>query len=156
MPLDPSYVGRTYPPTLPYYVGREKILEFVEALGDLNPLYRDPAAARAAGYPDVIAPPTFPIVIALPASQQLIRDPELGLDFSRAVHGDQRFRCHRPAHAGDRLSCVVTVEKIRSFAGNDMITTRTEIAAEDGDVATAWSTLVVRTASAGGESERLA
>ncbi|GAA4200959.1 MaoC family dehydratase N-terminal domain-containing protein [Actinocatenispora rupis] len=145
MPLDSSFVGRSYPPTPPYEVGREKIREFAAALGDDNPVYRDPAAARALGHPDVIAPPTFPIVLTLPASAALIDDPELGLDFSRVVHGDQRFEYHRPVRAGDRLSCVVTVEKIRSMAGNDMITTRTELADESGEqVATAWSTLVVR------------
>ncbi|HEY3502526.1 MAG TPA: MaoC family dehydratase N-terminal domain-containing protein [Actinocatenispora sp.] len=145
MPLDSSFVGRSYPPTEPYEVGREKIREFAAALGDDNPAYRDPAAARALGHPDVIAPPTFPIVLTLPASEQLINDPELGLDFSRVVHGDQRFSHHRPVRAGDRLSCAVTVEKIRSMAGNDMITTRTELTDEAGEpVATAWSTLVVR------------
>jgi acyl dehydratase len=145
MPLDASFVGRSYPPTPAYEVGREKIREFADALGDDNPVYRDPAAAARHGHPDVIAPPTFPIVLTLPASEKLIEDPELGLDFSRVVHGDQRFSYHRPIRAGDRLTCTVIVEKIRAVAGNDLITTRTELAAQDGEaVATAWSTLVVR------------
>ena len=63
MPLDPSFVGRTYPPTEPYQVGREKIREFAAAIGDANPAYPDPEAARALGHPDVVAPPTFPIVL---------------------------------------------------------------------------------------------
>ena len=58
MALDPSFVGRSYPPTRPYEVGREKIREFAAAIGDANPAYTDPAAARALGHPDVIAPPT--------------------------------------------------------------------------------------------------
>ena len=65
MALDPSFIGRTYPPTPPYEVGREKIREFAAAIGDANPVYVDPAAARRSGYPDVIAPPTFPIVVTL-------------------------------------------------------------------------------------------
>ena len=56
MPLDQSFVGRVYPPTAPYQVGREKIREFAHAIGDPNPAYRDPAAARALGYADVDRP----------------------------------------------------------------------------------------------------
>ena len=101
MALDQSFVGRTYPPTPPYEVGREKIREFAEAIGDANPAYRDPEAARALGHPDVIAPPTFGIVLSMTAGRQVIADPELGLDYSRVVHGEQRF-VHHPADPGRR------------------------------------------------------
>ena len=145
MPLDKSFVGRVYPATPPYEVGREKIREFADALGDPEPAYRDPPAAAALGYPDVIAPPTFAIVVTLPAGQQVIADPELGLDYSRVVHGEQRFVHSRPLHAGDRVRVVVTVENIRSAAGNDMISTRSDISTEDGElVCTAYSVLVSR------------
>jgi acyl dehydratase len=150
VPLDQSFVGRTYPPTPPYEVGREKIREFAEAIGDDNPAYRDPEAARALGHPDVIAPPTFGIVLSMTAGRQVIADPELGLDYSRVVHGEQRFVHARPIRAGDRLQVVVTVENIRAAAGNDMITTRGEVSTEDGElVFTAYSTLVAR-GTAGG------
>ena len=61
--LDQSFVGRTYPPTEPYQVGREKIREFADAIGATDAAYHDPAAAAALGYPDVVAPPTFPVVL---------------------------------------------------------------------------------------------
>lgn len=145
MPLDPAFIGRTYPPTPAYEVGREKIREFAAAIGDANPAYTDPAVARDLGYPDVIAPPTFPIVLSMTAAEQVIFDPELGLDFARVVHSDQRFVSQRPVHAGDQLSVVVTVEAIKSIAGNDIITTRGDIATVDGEaVCTAYSTLVSR------------
>jgi acyl dehydratase len=145
MALDKSYAGRTYPPTATYLVGREKIREFAAAIGAADPAYHDPDAAKALGHPDVIAPPTFPIVITAASLQLLIDDPGLGLDFSRVVHGDQRFAYTRPVRAGDRLTCVVTVEEIMSRAGNDFLTTRTEILAEgDEPVVTAWNRLVVR------------
>ncbi len=145
MPLDQAFIGRTYPPTPAYEVGREKIREFAAAIGDANLACTDPAVARELGYPDVIAPPTFPIVLSMTAAEQVIFDPELGLDFTRVVHSDQRFVSQRPVHAGDRLSVVVTVEAIKSIAGNDIITTRGEIATEDGEaVCTAYSTLVSR------------
>jgi acyl dehydratase len=150
VPLDQSFVGRTYPPTPPYEVGREKIREFADAIGDANPAYRDPEAARALGHPDVIAPPTFGIVLSMTAGRQVVADPELGLDYSRVVHGEQRFVSARPVRAGDRLTAVVTVENIRSAAGNDMITTRAEVSTADGEpVFTAYSTLVAR-GTAGG------
>jgi acyl dehydratase len=148
--LDQSFVGRTYPPTPPYEVGREKIREFADAVGDQNPAYRDPEAARALGYPDVIAPPTFGIVLSMRAGGQVIGDPELGLDYSRVVHGEQRFVHSRPIRAGDRLTVTVTVEGIRTAAGNDMVTTRGDVSTVDGElVFTAYSTLVAR-GTAGG------
>ena len=134
-----------YPPTPVYEVGREKIREFADALGDSSPAYRDPAAARKLGYPDVIAPPTFAIVLSSTAARQVIADPELGLDYSRVVHGEQRFIHVRPLHAGDRVVVVVTVESIRAAVGNDVVGTKGEIFTEDGDlVCTAHSVLVAR------------
>jgi acyl dehydratase len=148
--LDQSFVGRKYPPTPPYEVGREKIREFADAIGDHNPAYRDVEAARALGYPDVIAPPTFPIVLSMRAGVQVVADPELGLDYSRVVHGEQRFVYARPVRAGDRLTVTVSVERIRSAGGNDLLTTRGDVATVDGEpVLTAYSTLVAR-GTAGG------
>ncbi|MDQ2838024.1 MAG: MaoC family dehydratase N-terminal domain-containing protein [Actinomycetota bacterium] len=145
MPLDQSFVGRTFPPTAPYEVGREKIREFADAIGDQNPVYRDQAAAQALGHPDVIAPPTFPIVVTMRASAQVIGDPALGLDYSKVVHGEQKFSYRRPIRAGDVLQVVSTVESIRAVAGNDILTTRGEVFTVDGElVVTALSTLVAR------------
>ena len=150
MALDQSFVGRTYPPTPPYEVGREKIREFADAIGDPNPAYRDAEAARALGHPDVVAPPTFPIVLSSRAAARVIFDAELGLDYSRVVHGEQRFVSSRPVYAGDRLTVAVTVENIRSAAGNDIVTTRGDVSTVDGEhVLSAYSTLVAR-GTAGG------
>jgi acyl dehydratase len=145
MPLDPSFIGRTYPPTRPYEVGREKIREFADAIGDDSPLYRDPSAAARLGHPDVIAPPTFPIVLTLPAGYQVTDDPDLGIDYSRVVHGEQRFEYVRPVRANDVLQVVVTVDSLRTVGGNDMIGTRAEVNTVDGElVLTAFALIVVR------------
>jgi len=145
MPLDQSFVGRTYPPTAPYLVGREKIREFATAIGATDAEYHDPEAARAIGYADVVAPPTFPVVITMNANRQIVADPELGLDYSRVVHGDQRFAYARPVVAGDSLVCVNTVEEITSRGGHDFLTTRTDVSTEAGEpVVTVWSKLVQR------------
>ncbi|MDT4919693.1 MAG: hypothetical protein QOI15_595 [Pseudonocardiales bacterium] len=145
MPVDQSFTGRVYPPTPPYEVGREKIREFADAINDPNPLYRDRAVAESHGYPDVIAPPTFPIVLTLKAGHQVIADPDIGIDYSRVVHGEQRFVHHRPVYAGDVLQVIVTVDDIRAAAGNDLVTTRAEVSTVDGElVVTATSTIVAR------------
>jgi acyl dehydratase len=145
MPLDQSFVGRSWPATAPYLVGREKIREFAAAIGATDAEYHDPEAARAAGYPDVVAPPTFPVVITMAASRQIVADPALGLDYSRVVHGDQKFAYTRPVVAGDSLVCVNTVDEIISRGGHDFLTTRTEVTTEAGEpVVTVWSKLVQR------------
>ncbi len=147
MALDQSFVGRTYPPTAPYEVGREKIREFAEAIGDANPVYTDPEAAKGFGHSDVVAPPTFPFLITYRAAAQVVNDPELGLDFSRVVHGDQKFAYTRPVRAGDRLAVTSTIEAIKSLAGNDILDIRGEVHDEAGEhVVTAWTKLVARAA----------
>ncbi len=145
MALDRGLVGRSYPPSAVYEVGRGKIAEFATAIGEDDPVHRDPEAARVAGYADVIAPPTFAIALTLEAANVVLGDPEVSLDYSRVVHGEQRFRHHRPIRAGDRLVAITTIEAVRSVAGNDMLTTRVDVATEDGEaVCTATSMLVAR------------
>ena len=145
MPMDQSFVGRSWPPTEPYVVGREKIREFARAIGATEAEYHDPEAAKALGYPDVVAPPTFPFAITMAASRQVVNDPALGLDYSRVVHGDQRFAYTRPVVAGDVLVCVNSVDEITSRGGHEFITTRTQVSTEGGEpVVTVWSKLVQR------------
>lgn len=145
MALNPAFAGRAYPPSASYLVGREKVREFAAAVGEASPLCHDVEAARAAGYPDVVAPPTFAIILALGASETVVKDPELGLDYSRVVHAEQRFAYVRPIVAGDELVVTTTIEAIRSVAGNDIVTTRADIATVAGEpVATATSQLLSR------------
>lgn len=145
MPLDPSFVGRRYPPDTTYEVGRAKIAEFARSIGDDNPLYRDVEAAKAAGYADVIAPPTFLTVINIGAINAVAEDPELGLDYDRMVHGDQRFVHQRPVRSGDRLQITTHIDDIFARAGNDFLSVRAEITTEEGElVCTTYAQLVVR------------
>ena len=145
MPVDQSFVGRVYPPTPPYRVSREKIREFADAVNDPNPVYRSAEAAQALGHPDVVAPPTFAIVVTLPAGGQFVADPDAGVDYSRVVHGEQRFVHSRPLRAGDEVTVTLTIEAIRVAAGNEIITNKAEVHTVDGElVTTAYSTIVVR------------
>ena len=146
-----AYAGRSYPPTAPYAVGREHLRDFARAVGATHPAHQDVDAARALGHPDVVAAPTFAVVVAQRAEAQLIADPEAGIDFSRVVHAEERFNHHRPIHAGDALVTVLHVDAVTERAGLAMVTTRCEISAADGaPVATVVCTLAVRGDQAGG------
>jgi acyl dehydratase len=145
MAINRDYVGQTYAGSEPYEVSRLKIAEFADAIGDPNPVFRDRAAAQAAGYPDVIAPPTFAIVISMANSARVVGDPGLGVNYAMVVHGEQRFLYSRPIHAGDVLTTQSTITDIRDAGRNVLLTAATEIRAADGEhVCTAHNTLVER------------
>jgi acyl dehydratase len=145
MAVNRDYVGRTFEAAAPYEVSRVKIAEFADAIGDRNPVYTDRAAAQAAGHPDVIAPPTFAIVISMAASRRVIDDPGLGLNYAMVVHGEQRFEYSRQLRAGDVVSAQTTITGIRDAGRNVMLSTRTEIrTAGHEHVCTAHATLVER------------
>jgi acyl dehydratase len=145
MPVNPELAGRVFPPTEPYLVGREKIREFARAVLANNPINLDVEAARAAGYADIVAPPTFAVVVQELTLQQLLSEPDAGIDFARVVHGEQRFSFTRPIVAGDELTATLTVASVKSLGGHSMVTAESSIVDGDGaHVVTATSTLVVR------------
>ncbi|WP_010535161.1 MaoC family dehydratase [Brachybacterium squillarum] len=142
---DPAFAGRTYPASPAHTVSVAKIAEFAAATGATSPLHTDPGAARAAGYEDVLAPPTFLVSLAQATEAQYIEDPAAGIDFSRVVHGEEAFTLHRPIVAGDVLVPTLTVEKVRAAGGHAMVTTRVDLADPEGiEVASVRSMLVVR------------
>jgi acyl dehydratase len=146
--INKDYVGRTFPATAPYEVSRVKVAEFADAIGDPNPAFHDLAAAQAAGYPDVIAPPTFAVVVAMASSRTAVGDPGLGLNYAMVVHGEQRFDYSRPLHAGDVVTAQSTISAIREVGSITMLTTETQIRTVDGEhVCTGFSTLVERGAA---------
>jgi acyl dehydratase len=146
--LNPDYVGRVFGPGEPYEVSRVKIADFADAIGEPSVLCRDREAAVKAGYPDVIAPPTFVIVLSMASAATVNSDPGLGLDYSMVVHGEQSFEHTRPLHAGDVVVATTTVESIRALGAMSMITTSTDVSTVEGEhVCTAKSTLVERGAS---------
>jgi acyl dehydratase len=108
--------GKAFAPTV-YAVGREKIREYAHAVGETDPLYLDPAAARAAGYADVVAPPMFAVVYASPAIMPALFDPEVGINFALLVHGGQEFEWGPLVVAGDEVTTSVTLEEVSEHAG---------------------------------------
>jgi acyl dehydratase len=136
-------VGKTYPPTL-YAVGREKIKEYARAVGETNPLHLDHEAARAAGYADVVAPPMFAVVYCSAAMGPAYFDPELGIDFSRLVHGGQEFKWGPLVVAGDEITTTVSVKSIDERAGNGFFVFESISTNQDGHTVSVgtWTNIV--------------
>lgn len=145
MPVDANFEGRSYPLSRPYVVTRASVAAFAEAVGARSPLHHDVAAARDAGFADVVAPPTYAVVIAQEAEEQYVSDPAAGIDFARVVHAEERFRHARPLVAGDEISAVLSVERARTVGRMAIVTTRVQLLdAGNAEVAEVISTLVVR------------
>lgn len=142
--MNPELVGRAFPPTSPYLVGREKVREFARAVFATDAQHSDPDAARALGYADVVAPPTFAMVIQDLTLQQLLSQPDSGIALERTVHAEQRFRYTRPIVAGDELTAQLQVTGVRPFGKGAMVTSEAEITdAEGAHVVTAVSVLLI-------------
>jgi acyl dehydratase len=116
VPVKTDAIGKTYEPRT-YAVGREKIREYANAVGETNPVCLDLEAARAAGYADLVAPPMFVVVYAAPTMAPAIFDPDVGIDFARMVHGGQEFRWERPVVAGDEITTTAQVKDISERGG---------------------------------------
>jgi hypothetical protein len=125
--LNPDVVGRTYKGANSFAVSQESITNFALAIGEPN---------------TSVAPPTFSISISLTESQALLQ--ESGLDWTRVVHGDQRFEIYRPLVAGDSIICSSTIESARVMAGNEIVTVRSDLHSGNELLISSWSTLVVR------------
>jgi hypothetical protein len=138
--VNPTIEGKRYPRTASYLVGREKLREFAKAT-----FLTEKLENTTSGSSELVAPPTFAVVIQEQSLQQVLTDPDARLDFSRVVHGDQRFIYERPIVEGDELASELVVASVKTLAGNHLITFNTEIFDSNNKlVCTAISTLVVR------------
>ena len=131
MAVNTDAVGKQFPPVT-YAVGREKVREFARAVGETEPLYLDVEAARAAGYRDVVAPPMFAVVYAMPALAPAMVDPEVGIDFSRLLHGGQEFVWRRLVVAGDEITTTAELVEVSERAGNGFYTFETRSVDKEG------------------------
>ena len=151
MPLNREFIGREYPVKETFEVGREHIRQFADAIGDPNPIYRDKAAAQAAGHPDVVAPPTFLTTVGMALrGGGPIGDEGLGLNYAMVVHGEQHFKHYRPARPGDVLTSSTVIEEIRDAGANELLKLRQEIRTTDGEpICDAINVVVSRGTAAG-------
>jgi acyl dehydratase len=144
MPLNQSLKGKEYPP-VEFSIDRDKVIAFAQAIGEDDPIYLDAEAAKAAGYPEQVAPPTFAIVPQMGASGYAVTDPEMGIDFTRIVHGEQEFEYRRPLFVGDKLTAIPRVGDIYSRNENEFLVIEAECKDENGEtVLISRSTLLSR------------
>ena len=127
--LNPDSVGRTFQGAESVDVSQSEIDAFCAVLSENN---------------TTVAPPTFSIRITLEQSQEILSSPEIGLDWSRVVHGDQRFEIKRPIIAGDSFTCSSTIESYKVSSGNEIVSVRSDLHSNNELVVSTWSTLVVR------------
>ncbi|WP_342373131.1 MaoC family dehydratase N-terminal domain-containing protein [Propioniciclava soli] len=132
MRISEAHVGRTYPPSEPYLVSREKIAEFAAAIGGDDAAYTGP---------DAVAPPTFAAVLAARAWQSMFADPELDVALHRTIHGDQRFTWTRPLRAGDEVVATLGIQSVRMRGRSAIIGVGVELAVDGEVVCTSTSTL---------------
>jgi acyl dehydratase len=143
MAVSTAAVGKTYDPVT-YAVGREKIREYAVAVGETNPLHLDLDAARSAGYRDLVAPPMFAVVYCGVALGPALFDPEVGIAFSRLVHGGQTFEWGPLVIAGDEISTTMEVTEISERRGLQFFVFRSVSTNQDGDTVCVgtWSNIV--------------
>jgi acyl dehydratase len=144
VPLDHELKGKEYQ-EVTFEVERGRMLQFADAIGERDPLYRDPEAAKAAGFSEQLAPPTFPTVMQIMTSGQVVVDQELGLDYSRVVHGEQEYEWRRPIVVGDVLKATPRIADIYARGPNEFLVIEAVITDADGEVVcVARSTLLSR------------
>lgn len=145
MSINTGREGHTYPSAAPYQVSREAVRDFSAAVKAEHQAHYDVDAAVDLGHPDLLAPPTFAVVAAQRAEAAVVNDPEVGIDFSRVVHAEERFTHHEPITAADTLEVQTTLDRIRVMGAGAMVTTVTEIRTVEGAArATVTSSLLVR------------
>ena len=141
-----SAAGKVFPPAS-YAVGREKIREYAQAVGETNPLHADVDAARAAGHADLVAPPMFAVVYTSPAIGPAFFDPEVGMDFARMVHGAQEFAWGPLVVAGDEISTEIELADVSERGGMGFYVFESRSDNERGErVCTGTWTCIVRAA----------
>ena len=141
--------GKTYQ-EVTFTVDRDRVLQFCDAIGEDNPIFRDPAAAKEAGYDEQLAPPTFPTVMQIMTSGQVVMDQELGLNYMMVVHAEQEYEYHRPLKVGDELTAVPRIADAYARGPNEFLVIEAEIRDRSGEtVVVARSTLLSR-GTAGG------
>ena len=148
--MNRSLIGKVYPPAEPYQVGREKVREFATAIGETSPLCHDVAAAQAAGYPDLVAPPTFAFALTMGAMNDAMFDPDLGLVYAMAVHGAQHFAYQRAIVAGDEITVTCRIADIAVRGSNEVLTTSSELTDSGGQLVATTREVIVTRGTAGG------
>ena len=140
----------TSQPEITVQVERGRLEMFARAIGETDPVYLDPGAARAAGHPDLPAAPTALFGLDLERSDTLGFLAGHGVDLTKVLHGEQRFTYHREVHAGDTLT--FRSEFVDCYTRNngalEFLVRRTTVARDQELVAELESVSVIRNGGA--------
>jgi acyl dehydratase len=148
MSLNQALKGREYQ-EVSFPVLREQVIDFADAIGEDTPLFRDPEAAKAAGYPEQLAPPTFVTKMQIMTSGQVVVDQELGLNYALVVHGEQEYEWRRPIVVGDVLSAVPRIADIYAKKSNEYLVIEAEIKDASGELVVVARTTLLSRGTAG-------
>jgi acyl dehydratase len=121
------YVGRSERTDLGI-IRKEAFQRFAVAADNLNPVFFEPEAARAAGYPDVIAPPLFLSAVrnwqAGPPQDSLRPDGTTSHEFAflplegmRIMGGGQDLEFHAPVIDETRVSMELRLDGVELKQG---------------------------------------
>lgn len=137
MPVNPKYIGKTYPPII-YEIGKEKIKEYALATGDLNPFYTNEEEAKKSKYGGIVAMPQFAVVYARELLGKALLDPELALNLPMLVHGEQEFEYYQVVKPGDVITTVGKVANIYQKQGRagslDFVVLESESKNQNGEL----------------------
>src|SRR6266516_4973578 len=149
MALNQELKGKEYK-EVEFTVDRGRVLQFDDAIGEDNPVFRDADAAKAAGFDDQIAPPTFATVMQIMTSGQVVVDPELGLNYALVVHGEQEYEWERPVRVGETLRATPRIVDIYARGPNEFVVIEADIMDEAGNpFAVSRTTLLSRGTASG-------
>jgi acyl dehydratase len=115
-----------------FLVGREKIREYAAAIQSDDPMHFSEEAAKAAGYPNVVAPLTFIAVAGRQVQLEIFKQFDVGINLSRVIHRDQKILFHRPIVAGDKLYFDSWLDSVLESHGTVISEMRSEVTDADG------------------------
>ncbi|TSD98062.1 MaoC family dehydratase [Skermania sp. ID1734] len=144
MAIDTSAIGTALPASrMTIDAGRLRF--FAKAIGETNPVFTDEAAARAAGYPTLPVPPTFLFAIELENPDPFAWLGQLGIDLRHVLHGEQQFRYHSMAHAGDVLTSTPRITDVYSKKGGalEFVVKESTVTRTDGSVVAELTSVIV-------------
>jgi acyl dehydratase len=144
--IDKKHIGYAPPPIL-WDVEKGRIAFFAKVIGLTDPIHTDEAAAKAAGYRGIVAPPTFIFGAPGDSGETMKLIETLNIDLGKVLHGEQRFDYHAPVCAGDTLRFESKVSDIYDKKGGalEFVVNGTKVTNQLGEhVADLHSVIVVR------------
>lgn len=143
--LNPKSIGRKSEQR-EIVVEQGQLKLFAKAVLETNPIYYDEASAKAAGHPNILAPPTFGNCLKLLAPSQDLSYESLGIDYKKLLHAEEKIETFHSIYAGDRLTLTTEVIDMYDKKGGalEFLVMRTDIHRQGELVQSLTGTVVMR------------